>query len=1170
VPRSNIVEGSFSAYKTPPENKANFLRLELRDLDDPFYTKKYVYNDRDALRDQAGQLVDFGIVPLGVCTQSLADRVGEATMRWSSDLDLFLNLKGMAQTYPVSKGDIVRVAHDVPNWSLGNPGQFIVIEETIEPGADTADEKSYVLQSYNTEFYSDTNHGAITGAFPAVISSLTPPPALDSLSLVEETRTLPDGTTYSSIVGRARFDASYPYTQRARVYWKKSTDVEFLQTNIILEQPNTSVVEIPFELNFAPVGLNEIKIVTETTTGVLSDDFTMSSIDISGTLQIEDLEWQNLVNSQIIGSFLKKTIGTDSWDTSAISTKALAFSGMGYIQWTTNADTKGFIVGLVNYNFSTASPNPKYGMLINVQDSTIPTIIHNGSSITPAFGAATAASGQSYRIELTATAVNFYQIIDGVSSLIHTLTNDEIYPLAVQIQMYFAYSLLPTIQVYGNTEQTTGLKVHWQTLRRVAVTNPGGIETLVKTGSTGWAEPYNAGTFSSERIARNGAVEWVATETTTYRLAGLSEVDAEIATPNVDGFAGIKYAIYTEAGGSISIREFGTPVFFHGYTTGDIFRIERENGVVRYKKNGTVLYQSTNQTTAPLFVDTAFYDISSTLKDFRIKRVGAFTSIPYVYPIYLVSSLAITTSRPQDDGTVYFELSGIFDITEELPVLRAKIRVFDKFGNLISDFPPFTYAGHGLIGSSFHNRLYADPLEEAIYEVKLDNGVGYSAPIFLHGVTTAFSMPQLNTFAQAVQALTCVPVDHNRISLGWTYNGNIDISYRLDGTSTWTDLASNISTKPYIVTNLVPNTYYEFRAVPTGSKANYSNICRTKTLQAPLPTDAAPPPLNLTGTLNGSNPSTQVDLSWNRNSTTNTGVKIYQNGSLIYTGSTATETSKTITGLSASTTYEFKVNNIYAGGDSIDSNIISITTGDGTSANAPSALIAYATSAYRIDLRWTNHITTGNIQIEVGSDGETFAILDTIPATNSTYLHFGLDPDTYYAYRIKNTTISGYSNIADAFTFPLGGGDCVLSDTLVWVIKESYPIQIQIRDIKKGDTVLSVDKSGNITRVKVKSVMEGTSDTLYLITTSGGKTLGCTPSHPIITNFNSETTRATNLLEKNSVLTYNKELEIVELEMIESKEILKGDFKVIILELDKEHTFISNDIVSHNLSSKRE
>jgi hypothetical protein len=46
---------------------------------------------------------------------------------------------------------------------------------------------------------------------------------------------------------------------------------------------------------------------------------------------------------------------------------------------------------------------------------------------------------------------------------------------------------------------------------------------------------------------------------------------------------------------------------FGTYTTGDVLRVAVEGGVVKYRKNGTLLYTSTVAPTYPLLVDTSLY-----------------------------------------------------------------------------------------------------------------------------------------------------------------------------------------------------------------------------------------------------------------------------------------------------------------------------------------------------------------------------------------------------------------------------------------------------------------------------------------------------------------------------------------------------------------------------------
>jgi hypothetical protein len=1174
VSRSNIGENSFMSYKTPPENKANFLRLEIRDLDDTFYTKKYVYNDRSALRDQTGILVDFGIVPLGVASNSLGDRLGEAVMRWNSDLDLFVSLKGMASTYPIAKGDIVRLAHDVPGWTLNNPGEFIVLEETIEPSTETADDKSYLLQAYNSEYYSDNDHGVISPNIPTVASPLSPPPAPSALELAEETRTLPDGTSYSAIVGRVTFDNAYPYSQRARVYWKKSLDVDFIPTNIVLEQPHTGFSQIPFELNFAPVGENEVKVVTENLNGVTSLGSIIEGVDITGGVQIEPILWEGLVNTQMFGANLTKIAGGAAWNAGARSTKALSYTD-GYFQVILGAETVNFSLGFTNYNYNDNSNIMDYSIIVGT--GVLPKVQFSGVDQTVNGNAVIAASGQSFKMEIVQGVLNVYQVVDNVPLLIFTSAVTPKYPLYVDASIFDMSAIIPPVQVYGNLEQTTGARVHWQSVRNVDIDLVGTEEVITKlpAAGAGWATVNSAGTYSAERLPRNGAVEWLATETDKYRAIGLSQVDAEIADPDAIGLNGIQYAWYMAAGGVLQVTEFGVSKFVTSYVTGDILRIARTDGVVRYRKNGVLLYTSVAETTEPLYIDTAFYDINSTIKDVRLKRVGAFTPSIYSYPIYLVEDIKARENKPHEDGSTYHELEGIFSQVEESPILRAKVKVFNKFGDLVSDYPPFTFAGNGMISQGFHDRKYADPYEEAIYEVRMDNGFSLSPPLFIKGnadypptFSESFVMPALLNASNAVQDLICSPIDHNKISLNWTYVGGVDIQYRLEPGTAWTSLVVNQTTKPYSAINLVANTYYEFRACPTGTGINWSNICSTRTLQAPLPAETFPPPLSLVASLTAASPSTSVDLSWNRNSTNNTGVKIYQDGVLIYTGSTPTEITKTISGLTASTTYTFKVKNIYAGGDSIDSNVVTITTGAVTSSQKPSGLSATSTSPYSIRLNWTNNTSAGNVLIERSFNGTSFTQVATVAATSATYTHLGLIPDTQYWYRVKNSTVEGYSNIAFTATFP-EPDTCILPDTLIWIISEGRMVQEQAKYLKIGDEVITILKGGEISSTKLKSIMWGKSDTINFFTTKSGKVLGCTPSHPLITDRQLAVEKATTLRSGELLLVVNDTVDKVYQDVIESKETLKGRFNVIIFELeDADHTFISGGVVSHNIVQK--
>lgn len=145
----------------------------------------------------------------------------------------------------------------------------------------------------------------------------------------------------------------------------------------------------------------------------------------------------------------------------------------------------------------------------------------------------------------------------------------------------------------------------------VGVSASGG--SLTKTGATGW----NAGAVSVQTIRDGyGYVEFTTTETTTYRFCGLNNLDSSLHYDDID------FAIHAQLGGALIIYEAGTyRGNFGTYTTGDRLRVEVWHGVVRYRKNGTVFYTSSQAPRYPLRVDTSFYDTGSTVTDVRIGGV---------------------------------------------------------------------------------------------------------------------------------------------------------------------------------------------------------------------------------------------------------------------------------------------------------------------------------------------------------------------------------------------------------------------------------------------------------------------------------------------------------------------------------------------------------------------
>ncbi len=119
----------------------------------------------------------------------------------------------------------------------------------------------------------------------------------------------------------------------------------------------------------------------------------------------------------------------------------------------------------------------------------------------------------------------------------------------------------------------------------------------------------DAGAISQQQISSGkGYVEFTASETTTYRVIGLSNGNTDTTRADID------FAIQFGPNGGSDVRENG--VYRNAetsYVTGDVFRIAVESGQVKYYKNGALFYTSTTVPTYPLLVDTSLWSLNGTI-----------------------------------------------------------------------------------------------------------------------------------------------------------------------------------------------------------------------------------------------------------------------------------------------------------------------------------------------------------------------------------------------------------------------------------------------------------------------------------------------------------------------------------------------------------------------------
>jgi carboxypeptidase T len=191
-------------------------------------------------------------------------------------------------------------------------------------------------------------------------------------------------------------------------------------------------------------------------------------------------------------------------------------------------------------------------------------------------------------------------------------------------------------------------------------------------------------------------------------------------------------------------------------------------------------------------------------------------------------------------------------------------------------------------------------------------------------------------------------------------------------------------------------------------------------------TSAPAAPANLTAAVVS---SSQINLNWTDSDTSEQGFKIERcagTGCSDFTQIAAVGanvTSYSNTGLTASTSYSYRVRAYNAVGDSDYSNTASAVTSQAAAVPAaPSNLVSTVASKSQINLSWTDNATNEDgVRIErcKGATCTNFTQIATVGPNVTIYVNTGLTANTSYRYRVyayNSSGVSSYSNIVTAKT----------------------------------------------------------------------------------------------------------------------------------------------------------
>jgi hypothetical protein len=277
--------------------------------------------------------------------------------------------------------------------------------------------------------------------------------------------------------------------------------------------------------------------------------------------------------------------------------------------------------------------------------------------------------------------------------------------------------------------------------------------------------------------------------------------------------------------------------------------------------------------------------------------------------------------------------------------------------------------------------------------------------------------------------LSATAVSNGQINLSWTDDNNGVYGYVIDrslnpssGFVTIADVGRKATSYNNVGLNSGTTYYYRITGYKQNESSPYSNIASATTQAgASVPNT----PSNLSASAMS---SSQIYLTWHDNSSNETGFQIQRatssGGPWAQIATVGANTSSySNTGLSASTTYYYRVLAYNSSGNSSYSNTANATTQSGGSATiplAPSNLTATAVSSSQINLAWhDNSSNETGFQIWRYDASAGWSQIANVGANTSSYSNTGLSSSTTYYYYVlayNSAGNSSYSNTASATT----------------------------------------------------------------------------------------------------------------------------------------------------------
>ena len=314
------------------------------------------------------------------------------------------------------------------------------------------------------------------------------------------------------------------------------------------------------------------------------------------------------------------------------------------------------------------------------------------------------------------------------------------------------------------------------------------------------------------------------------------------------------------------------------------------------------------------------------------------------------------------------------------------------------------------------------------FRVLAYNGVGPSAPTTAVTITTLAAapispVPPTNLAATAVSS--------TQINLSWTDASANEDGFRIErcegaGCVNYGLVATTAANATnYSNTGLTPSTTYRYRIQAVNTSGSSAPVGpATATTLTPVTVPAAPTSFTATAIS-----SSQIYLSWTDASNNEEGFRIERCAGLGCTNyaflanAAANATAFASSGLTASTTYRYRLQSYNATGSSTPAGPAEATTPAlVTLPTAPTGLTASVVSSSQINLAWvdaSSNETGFIVERCAGSACTSYADIGTLAANSTTFQSTGLAAATTYGFRVRSFNSAGAapSSAISATTF---------------------------------------------------------------------------------------------------------------------------------------------------------